>query len=366
MHERKNPLHDGCHSAYAHAYQATCLTRHMPAILGKIFRLPKPKARYPHFPNARSSTRERGNDFRGWAIYTDGGTRAENGETFAGWCVIARSPHGRIDIMFGPGITTEAHPAFSGARTHSNNTAEMSAMIEALSFLGPRGPVARDVDSCIFDDSKHAAGVCLGTIQARTHVQLAPACERSMLCAQHRPRLTMQHVYGHTGLHLVHLASFPAITLSIAGFVIILTHLPIVVTVTASARSWENCIALELKQHRYLRMGVSAVFLIGFFVTLTHAFASLVVLLSVFFSRAPTLLFRKGNGKPTSSVSTASSFGEIFAHNMWNPLLELLCHEQTGGVFALYVEETDLAQIALSCHFALDFLCYKEGAYDSV
>ena len=35
-----------------------------------------------------------------------------------------------------PVITNEAHLAFSGARTHSNNTAEMTAMIEALSFLG--------------------------------------------------------------------------------------------------------------------------------------------------------------------------------------------------------------------------------------
>ena len=74
----------------------------------------------------------------------------------------------------------------------------MTAMIEALSFLGPHGPVGRDVESCIFDDSKHA-GVCLGTIQARTHVQLALACQRSMIRAQHRLRLTMQHVYGHTG-----------------------------------------------------------------------------------------------------------------------------------------------------------------------
>ena len=99
------------------------------------------------------------------------GTRVVDGETLAGWCVIERSHHGRIDIMFGPVITTEAHLAFSGARTHSNNTAEMTAMVEALSFLGPRGPVARDVDSCIYYDSKHAAGVCLGTIQARTHFQ---------------------------------------------------------------------------------------------------------------------------------------------------------------------------------------------------
>ena len=72
--------------------------------------------------------------------------------------------------MFGPVITMEAHLAFSDARTHSNNTAEMTAMIEALSFLGPRGPVARDANSCIYCDSKHAAGVCWSTIQARTHV----------------------------------------------------------------------------------------------------------------------------------------------------------------------------------------------------
>ena len=78
----------------------------MPAILGKNFRLPKPKARYPHLPNARPTTRERGNDFRGWAIYTDGGSRVVDGETLAGWSVIARSPRGRIDIMFGPVVTT--------------------------------------------------------------------------------------------------------------------------------------------------------------------------------------------------------------------------------------------------------------------
>ena len=70
-----------------------------------------------------------------------------NGETLAGWGVSARSSHERIDIMFGSVITTEAHPAFSGARTHSNNTAEMTAMVEAVSFLGPCGPVARDANS---------------------------------------------------------------------------------------------------------------------------------------------------------------------------------------------------------------------------
>ena len=95
-----------------------------------------------HLPNARSLTRERGNDYRVWAIFSVGGTRVVDCEILAGWGVIYRSPHGSIDVMFGPVVTTEAHLAFSGARTHSNNTAEMTAMIEALSFFGPQVPVA--------------------------------------------------------------------------------------------------------------------------------------------------------------------------------------------------------------------------------
>ena len=106
----------------------------MPAVPRLNFRLPKPKAIYPHLPNVRTTTRERGNDFRGWAIETDGGLRVVDGETSAGWGVIARSLHGRKDILFGPVVTTEAHLASSGPRIHSNNTAEMTAMVEALSF----------------------------------------------------------------------------------------------------------------------------------------------------------------------------------------------------------------------------------------
>ena len=50
-------------------------------------------------------------------------------------------------------------------------------MIEAVSFLGPRGTITPDEQSRIYYDSMHAAGICLGTIQARTHVQLALACQ---------------------------------------------------------------------------------------------------------------------------------------------------------------------------------------------
>ena len=61
-----------------------------------------------------------------------------------------------------------------------------------------RGPVNHDKQSRFYD-SMHASGICLGTIQAHTHVQLALACQQSMIRAQHRLRVIMQHVYGHGG-----------------------------------------------------------------------------------------------------------------------------------------------------------------------
>ena len=128
-------------------------------------------------------------------------------------------------------------------------TREMTAMIVALSFLGPRGPVARDANSYTYFDSKHAAGVCLGTIQARTHVQLALVCQLSMLKVQHRLRLTMQHVYGHTGWgmnvpimppHLGQSASCPVITLLHVRFVITLIPLLVLVLATTLVKFLEK------------------------------------------------------------------------------------------------------------------------------
>ena len=71
--------------AYAHAYQATCLAQHFPGVPKHTFRQPKPKSRCPYLPNNRSITRERGNDYRGWVIYSHGCTRVVDCETLAGW-----------------------------------------------------------------------------------------------------------------------------------------------------------------------------------------------------------------------------------------------------------------------------------------
>ena len=65
--------------AYSHAYQATCLAQHLLSVPHHNFQLPKPKSRCPYLRNARSITGERGNDYREWAIHTDGGTRVVEG-----------------------------------------------------------------------------------------------------------------------------------------------------------------------------------------------------------------------------------------------------------------------------------------------
>ena len=67
----------------------------------------------------------------------------------------------------------------------------------------------------------------------------------------------------------------------------------------------------------------------------------------------------------TSSISTFSSLltstdsDEYDEHNMWNPMFNLICLEYVGAVMESYLDEAVLGRIALSCHFALDFLCDK-------
>ena len=45
--------------------------------------------------------------------------------------------------------------------------------------------------------------------------------------------------------------------------------------------------------------------------------------------------------------------------------MEMFFHEQISGASEPFVDEMDLAKIALFCHFALDLLCYKGGVHDS-
>ena len=227
--------------AYAHAYQTLCLAMHSPCVPRRTFRLPKPKSRYPFLPNVRSITREVGNEYHGWAICAEGGTRVVNGEIFAGWCVISRSPRGRIFVL-----TNEAHPAFSGARIHSNNTAGMTAMFEALSFPGPGGLVTHDEQSRFCYDFVHAVGICLArsrsehTYSWRKHVNNLWYALNTGYGSPCNMCLVTVEIWETNvlimPLHLAHLDSSLAIMSPRVGLVTNLTPLYVLMAVTTSAK----------------------------------------------------------------------------------------------------------------------------------
>ena len=62
----------------------------------------------------------------------------------------------------------------------------------------------------------------------------------------------------------------------------------------------------------------------------------------------------------SSSASTVPIIDDYFEHNMWNSPSELLFLGQANDFVVSYFVEIDVAKIALSCHIALDLLCYKE------
>ena len=55
--------------------------------------------------------------------------------------------------------------------------------------------------------------------------------------------------------------------------------------------------------------------------------------------------------------------GDNDDHNMWNPMLGLLCHVQAGALKDSYLDEDVLVRIAFSCHFSLDPLSDKADVH---
>ena len=99
---------------------------HFPGVPAPHFPSSQTQVQIFFLPNVRSIARELGNDYHGWAIFSDGGTRVVDGDIFAGWGVISRSLRGRIFVLFGRVITNEALRSHFGSRDTSvqvNNVA---------------------------------------------------------------------------------------------------------------------------------------------------------------------------------------------------------------------------------------------------
>ena len=96
--------------------------------------------------------------------------------------------------------------------------------------------------------------------------------------------------------------------------------------------------------------------------TSTHAVHHTLLALSPFPMRSPFAAPWQTPSEPWKAqlrVSLPLRVPGTVSRTTWNPSLELLFHEQISGAFEPFVDEIDLAMIALSCRFALDVLCYK-------
>ena len=134
----------------------------------------------------------------------------------------------------------------------------------------------------VFFDSKHAAGSCLGTIQARTHVQLALACQQSLLKVQHMlvlPCNMCTFIQGSWELNvqimLLRLAPLvwcQVLTSLHVGHIILLIPSQFLLPAATVVISWRNCVTSEQRWFRLssTKTRVSALFLIGFSFVRTH------------------------------------------------------------------------------------------------
>ena len=161
--------------------------------------------------------------------------------------------------------------------------------------------------------------------------------------------------------HWVHLAWYRTKTVPHVGRVIHLIPFHALLLATTFVMSWKSYVILEQRAclPPNARSEVSVLFHDVFRCNLSCVFHRPLDRLSIIRSAQSYLvsLWCATEWSDASSVSTASDSVDVDAHNTWNPMMELLFHVQIGGIFEIFVEESDLARIALSFPFSLVLLC---------
>ena len=129
-----------------------------------------------------------------FTVYTDGsGSKGRaTAHTRAGWGWTARQREGWLDAC-GPVITSRDHNAYIGASVGSNNTGELSAIVEALLFASEH----EYTHVQIYTDSQWAINVITGRWRARTNKVLVGSAQR--LFRKSGMLIRFHWVKGHQG-----------------------------------------------------------------------------------------------------------------------------------------------------------------------
>ena len=138
-----------------------------------------------------------------WTAYTDG---SEDGGR-AGWAyAVVMGGDGIRDVNamlvtegYGPVVTSPVHAAFVGARKHTNNTAELSALAELFRSLLHTAPQPAGSRGVVRTDSEYAMACATGRISPGENAQLASYLRAAWRHLASRHEVTWRHVKGHSG-----------------------------------------------------------------------------------------------------------------------------------------------------------------------
>ena len=141
---------------------------------------------------------------QGWWIATDGSGIEVDGVRKAGWgVVIFRLPvsDNPSHCLYGPVMSNMWDHRWIGARERTNNTGELSAIIEAMLWLLQEAPDNGIEPVMLRYDSEYAAKLATGRWSPQCNQELVSEARKAVDEVMERRTITWQHVYGHTGAH---------------------------------------------------------------------------------------------------------------------------------------------------------------------
>ena len=139
-----------------------------------------------------------------WKLYTDGSFNPHHPAN-AGWGVAVYSTSDLTDTnclceLYAPVCLDQEDQRYLGAEQASNNTGELTAIAEALTWLKEECPGPADTPAEIIYDSRYAADLTLGVTEPHANHTLAQHCHALYRAVSRTRPLSFRWVKGHSNV----------------------------------------------------------------------------------------------------------------------------------------------------------------------
>ena len=139
-----------------------------------------------------------------WKLYTDGSFNPHHPAN-AGWGVAVYSTSDLTDTnclceLYAPVCLDQEDQRYLGAEQASNNTGELTAIAEALTWLKEECPGPADTPAEIIYDSRYAADLTLGVTEPHANHTLAQHCHALYRAVSRTRPLSFRWLKGHSNV----------------------------------------------------------------------------------------------------------------------------------------------------------------------